>query len=164
MNKKSEFILLGLLLVVVLPLEIIAAKLAFHTLGEVYQSLYFLVMIVLNLPFLILAFRSRTLAAIGIAVVALALIPYQFYLGYRLVRMQEETTRIVAYAYEHKASEGAYPADLAGYEFSDPALAAYVQEYFLSEDGADFMVRYRVGTVNTSHWYSSESGWGYYPD
>jgi hypothetical protein len=163
-NKRSEFILFGLLIAFVFPLEIAGGLIAYHTLGDVFQSLYFMFMVILNIPFLVIAFRSRTIAALGIVALALALVPYQFYLGYRLVRMQEETARIVAYVYEHKRDEREFPADLSGYQFTDPALAAYVLEYLVIYDGAEFVVTYWVGTEHVSHWYSSKTGWGYYPD
>jgi hypothetical protein len=161
--KNHDLVLFGLLLAVILPLEVMAAFLAYETLGEIWSGLYFLSMI-LNAAFLIAAFRSRLIATLGVMALALAIVPYQLYLGYRFIRVQQEAARIVAFAYEHKLAHGEFPADLAGYTYHDIETKPFIQEYRLEDDGDEFMLAYRVGTENTSHTYSPSNGWGYYPD
>ena len=148
---------------ILVPLELFCAYLAFETIGEVTSTLYFLA-IGLNLLFIVLAIRFRTLAALGVILLALAIIPYQLLLGHRLVRVQAEASRLVTYAYEERVDSGEFPRDLANYEFHDPEMEEYFQTYRVEEDGSEFSLFYRVGTENTSHHYMSESGWGYYPD
>jgi hypothetical protein len=70
----------------------------------------------------------------------------------------------VTYAYERRTDAGEYPRDLSDYEFHDPEMEMYIQAYLVQEDGTEFALFYRVGTESTSHHYSSEIGWGYYPD
>lgn len=157
---KLAFVLLVALLV---PLEIFCAYLAFDTLGEVVSTLYFIA-IGLNLIFVVLAFRSRTLATLGLLLLAMAIIPYQLYLGNRLLRVQDEAGRIVAYVYEVRVDTGEFPPTLAGYEFHDPEIEQFIRSYRVEQDGSEFSLFYRVGTEDTSHHFMSQSGWGYYPD
>jgi hypothetical protein len=161
--KYTEHLLCGLIFAVVVPLEIACAFLAFETLGEITSGLYF-VAVGLNLGFLLVAFRSRLAASVAALALGLVIIPYQLWLGYRLVRVQAEATRIVAFAFEQKAKSGSFPSDLSGYAFRDAATAPYFQGYGLSKREDAFTVRYYIGTPSTSHWYSSKTGWGYYPD
>ena len=59
---------------------------------------------------------------------------------------------------------GAYPPDLSGYTFANPALQPYFHEYQPDAHGTGFVLSYYVGTPSTSHTFSSEDGWSYYPD
>ena len=160
---KNKVLLLVLIMGVLVPLEGICAYLAYETIGEVISSLYFWA-IGLNLLFIALAFRHRNLAAIGAVLLALAIIPYQLLLGHRLIQVQAEASRIVTYVYEEKLETGRYPTTLVSYEFHNRAVEQFIQSYHVDESGGEFWLFYRVGTENTSHSYSSDLGWGYYPD
>lgn len=104
------------------------------------------------------------MGAVTCVVLAAAIIPYQLMLAKRLIDVQAEATRIVAFAYRAKADTGGFPADLSGYSFANPEVARFVQEYDRYRNTDGFQLLYRVGTESTSHWYSSKTGWGYYPD
>jgi hypothetical protein len=161
--KKVETLLFILLMAVIVPLEVVCAFLAYETLCEIASALYFLALGV-NLLFVLLALRSRSLAALGAVVLALLIIPYQVLLGQRLLRVQAEAARIVAFVYEHRLNSGEYPPDLDGYVFNDPEMKKYVQAYSLDQSRGGFVLCYRVGTETASHWYDADNGWGYYPD
>jgi len=162
--RKETIIVFVLLLGVLIPLELFCAVLAYETIGEITSSLYVIGVIGLNLLFIMLAFRYRVAAMLGVVVLALLVIPYQVVLGQRLLKVQAEVTHIVSYAYEQRIQSGVFPSDLSGYAFHDTALEVYIQRYQLDQAQEQFTVFYRVGTENTSHWYSSTDGWGYYPD
>jgi len=161
--ERSKRWLLALLMLVLVPLEVACAYLAFETLGEVTSMLYFIAVVV-NLLFILLAIRRPDAAAVGAFVLGLVIIPYQAVLGQRLIRVQAEAARIVSYAYEERLESGEFPADLAGYVFHDPGTESYIQNYSLSDEYRGFVLAYRVGTENTSHTYSPKDGWSYYPD
>jgi hypothetical protein len=161
--ERPQRWLLALLMLVLVPLEVACAYLAFETLGEVVSGLYFMALAV-NLVFILLAIRSPVAAATGAFLLGLVIIPYQAVLGQRLIRVQAEAARIVCYVYEERLESGEFPADLADYVFHDPGTEAYVQNYSLAEDYGGFVLTYRVGTENTSHSYSPKDGWSYYPD
>jgi hypothetical protein len=162
-GDRKEMLFFGLLVCILVPLEIACAYLAYETIGEVTNTLYFFA-VGLNLLFVIVAFRYRTIATLGVVLLALAIIPYQMVLGNRLMRIQSEASRIVTYAYEHRLDSGHYPRSLVNYEFNDADMAQFIQRYDVDPDGSEFSLFYRVGTETTSHSYSSELGWGYYPD
>lgn len=165
MNRQSsDPLYLILLLAILLPVEVFCGLLAYETIGEVTSGIYMLGIIVLNGLLIVLYFRHRRAALLGLLVVALLIVPYQLALGDRLLRVQAEVTRIVAYAYETRTASGAFPADLAAYTYSDPDVQPYVQGYLLDETGQHFTVTYFVGTPTASHWYDSFTSWGYYPD
>jgi hypothetical protein len=162
-NKPTSLVFIVLLAVLV-PLEVLCAQLAYQTLGEVIRAVYLMAIIGLNALWVVVAWHKPGVATLGAIVLAVGIIPYQLWLGQRLLRVQAETTRIVAYAYEQRAQVGAYPTDLTSYTFHDSAMRTYIQAYQHDATQDRFVVYYRVGTDNTSHWYSSHTGWGYYPD
>ena len=86
-------------------MELLCASLAFETIGEIVSTLYFWA-VGLNLLFVVLAFRYRTLASLGVVILAMSIIPYQLFLGYRLVSVQVEASRIVSYVYEERIDTG----------------------------------------------------------
>ena len=161
--KKTETLLFALLMLILIPLEIICAYLAYETIGEIVSIVYFLA-VGIYLVFIVISVRYRTVAALGAMVLAFAIIPYQLILGQRLIKVQAEAARIVSYLYEQRLGIGEYPADLSSYEFHDPEMEKYVQNYRVDETRGGFILAYRVGTENTSHTYSPKDGWSYYPD
>ena len=161
---KNERIICGLLFLCLLPLETVCAHLsAFETIGEIESRLYFFATAI-NIPLAVLAWKKPLIAAIASVILAAAIVPYQLALANRLIDVQAEATRIVGFAYRAKADTGSFPSDLTGYSFANPDVARFFQEYrrFLKTDG--FQLVYRIGTESTSHWYSTKTGWGYYPD
>ncbi len=164
MRTRTEILLFALLMGVLIPLELLCALLAYETLGEITSYIYFMGIVGLNSLFIILAFRYRAAAALSAVLLALLIIPYQVILGQRLLRVQAEATHIVAFVFEQKVQSGAFPSDLSSYAFHDAEMKAYIKSYQLDEVREQFTVFYRVGTESTSHWYSSQNGWGYYPD
>ena len=56
------------------------------------------------------------------------------------------------------------PPSLEDYEFRDPQMSQLIQNYRVEQDGEEFALLFRVATDNTSHYYLSQTGWGYYPD
>jgi hypothetical protein len=158
----SERALALLALAILVPLEILAGHLAYETLGEL-DSAFLLMAVFLNLPIALLALWRPLPGAVAGLVLGLLLIPEQVILGRRLVEVQREATAIVTYAYEVRAATGRFPEMLDGYAPIDERNLRQIQDYRVLE-GGDFVVRYFVGTRYTSHWYSSATGWGYYPD
>ena len=153
-------------------LEVFCAKLAFETLGEIDSSIYYFVVALNLIPLALLMLNKQKQLAIGlILLIGLLIIPYQLYLGHKLIYLKEEAANITAYLYEEKVSKNAYPADLSGYTFSYPKL----QKHFTytrwdgkgshQYPGGYFHLQYYVGTKSTSHYYYSYiKTWHYYPD
>ncbi len=161
--KRPATLLFVLLMIVLVPLELACAYLAYETFGEITSHLYFFV-VAINLAFIALAIGYPRAAALGAVVLGLVIIPFQLVLGYRLVRVQTEASRILGYVYEHRIDTGQYPEDLSDYEFHDSTMKNYIQVYRLDGSYGGFILAYRVGTESTSHTYSPDNGWSYYPD
>ncbi len=162
-SKSTDLVLLIVLAVTMVGLEFVAARLAYETVGAVASAIYWAA-IGANLLFIPIAFRSKLLATVGIVLLGLVLIPYQFVLGERLWRVQLEASRIVAFAYETRISTSSFPTSLVEYVFDDPATEPFIQEYRSDAAGKEFILCYSVGTESTSHCYSPQTGWTYYPD
>ena len=144
-------------------LEKFCAELAFHTIGEVLSWLYHIVVIWLNvIPIILYAVKFRKIAVVIILALALLLIPHQLFLGHRFIQLQDEAHAIVEYVYKTKVQTGSYPKDLSEYTFKNPHLEKYIQRYE-SRDNS-FRLVYFVGDRGTSHSYSPDGGWFYYPD
>ena len=94
---------------------------------------------------------------------ALLIIPYQFWLGFRLWQLQNEAAAIVTHVYEQRLATEEYPATLEGYTFNNPSLTSHFR-YQTDGPECEFRVDYHVGTPTTSHSYCPSFGWSYYPD
>jgi hypothetical protein len=163
MPTKTETILFTLLLSLLILVEVTCALLAYFTMGEVMSSFYILP-ISLNLLFALLFFQRRRAAIAGIIILALLLIPVQIVLGLEVARVQVEATHIVTYVYGYRDQTGQYPANLSEYVFHDPALRPHFGTYQRDSAPAGFVLYYWAGSATNSYWYSSHTGWGYYPD
>lgn len=162
-NKHHYVSFLALLGVLVL-LEGVSARVAFHTVGAVFSGLMFLAIALNAVPLVMyLAHRHLLATALALALGLMMVVP-QVVLAERLYALQAEAARMVAYAYDTRAQTGAFPASLDGYTFADPGLAEHFHEYGTSEEQGGLYVSYWVSTPSTSHYYSVEHGWGYYPD
>jgi hypothetical protein len=89
----------------------------------------------------------------------------------RLKRLRKEVVEVVAYANGYKEATGNYPDDLSNYEFKRPGLKPYI-DYGLCGEGPTKnrppelhpVVWFWPAIHGVSHWYSTTTGWGYYPD
>ena len=163
MPTKTETILFAWLMTLLLLLELACGLLAYFTLGEVMSAFYILP-ISLNLPFILLFLRQRRVALIGIVVLALLIIPVQIGLGIEVARVQVEASHLVTYIYSYRDQTGQYPANLDTYVFHDPAVRGHFGTYQRDNAPAGFVLYYWAGSATNSYWYSSHTGWGYYPD
>ena len=163
MPTKTETILFALLLSLLILVEVACALLAYFTLGEVMSSFYFLP-ISLNLLFVLLFFRQRRVAIVGMVILALLIIPVQVVLGIEVARVQVEAAHIVTYVYGYRDETGHYPANLHEYVFHDPEVRQHFGTYQRDSTPLGFVLYYWAGSATNSYWYSSHTGWGYYPD
>lgn len=145
-------------------IEVVCAKLAFETLAEITSTLYFFLIAINIIPILLIIFKKQRHLAIGIIlVIGFIIVPYQFYLGNKLVSLKEEAANITAYLYEQKIANNLYPEDISGYPFTFPELKKNFN--YNQEPASQFTLYYYVGTENTSHFYKSDTKkWDYYPD
>ena len=164
MPTKTETILFALLLSLLILVEVACALLAYFTLGEVMSAFYIVMISLLNLFCALLFFRHRRAAIVGVVSLALLIIPVQIALGIEVARVQVEAAHIVTYVYAYHDQTGQYPANLDAYTFHDPALRSRFGTYQRDSAPAGFVLYYWAGSATNSYWYSSHTGWGYYPD
>lgn len=162
-RRRATAIFLGAL-GTALGLELAAAALAYHTIGEIDMAIVWLMAGWLNLPAAILyAFGLRRLAIGSLALVALLIVSPQVYLGVRWARVHAEALAIIDYLESVEDRSGRYPADLSGYRFHRPSVARLVH-YTAPGASGEYSIAYNVGTWTTAHSYSPADGWFYYPD
>ena len=156
--------MLGLLLLLLIPLEVSCAKSAFETIGEISSGVCWSVCIAGNGLTLILAVYWRFAAALVAILTGLCIIPYQVSLMVRFYEVQAEAARIVTFAYETERTTGQFPGTLSQYTYDNPDMSEFIQSYQSGQQFGGFQLFYRVGTESISHWYSPKDGWSYYPD
>lgn len=164
LRSRRQFVALFFLFVA-LPLELLAGMLAYETLGEVVSGIIiFFVFIANGVGLLLMLLRLNRVALVVFMIVAILVIPWQAYLGVRLVMLDSEARSLVAHLEHAKRQTGAYPPDLKGYTFQSNANAPYFYSYSADPKYGGYIFYWYVGTRSTSHWHSPETGWGYYPD
>lgn len=161
---------LGPAFILLIFIELICARLAYFTLGEINEILFLFLILFQGIVMAayLLGKRMRPIAW-GIASIALLIIPYQLMLTTRWFLIQRDITEIIGYIYEQRLETGEYPADLSAYPNQD-MLQSYVR-YTRYDEGNDevnqtyFIVSHYIGTETTQHWYDSRTqSWEYYPD
>jgi len=166
-GKGAKPVWLWILVLVVLGFEVAACILSYYTEGEVNQVVPLMVFAMNGIALVPLAFRRSKAALVAVLVPGLWFvlwcIPMQVVLTTRWVRLRAEVTAIVEHVDSALASRGVYPADLEGYGWKRPGLREYIR-YDLEESGDWYQVHHWVVDEHISHWYDSETGWGYYPD
>ena len=163
--KLRTHLPLGLLIVALAAGEIACARLAYWTICEITSGVILFAVIIGNVMIIALALvRLPRTAAVSAGVLALLVIPYQLYLGHRLLSVQKEADSIVTCAQEQKLKTGRYPADLSGYPWRNPSAKPFIEYDSATDNGTSFLLLFFVGTESTSHFYSPGDGWNYYPD
>jgi hypothetical protein len=155
---------------VAMALMIYAAHLAYYTIGELVDVAYGIAILVPGVSFVIMGLfaKTRRLGYVWLLTLAALLVPYQLVLEARWYRLDAEARAIISYLNACQAKHGAYPSDLSGYTFRHPELA---QEFWYRTGTTSpiipspaFQLGYQIGANSTSHIYTPECGWFFYPD
>jgi len=77
--------------------------------------------------------------------------------------IHEDIVAIVRYAEDSKSKTGHYPAGLEGYVFKNPRVIKHICG-FGSDETNGFRISYFMNHHGITYWYSSKTGFGYYPD
>lgn len=132
-------------------LEKVSAELAYHNLGGIYSATFYLAIWLNIIPMLLYAFKLRNTAIVAVFTLVLLLVPYQLYLGYQYIQLQNEAQSIVDYVTQEKYQTGKFPEDISGYTFRK----AYLKEHFHyrrskghQTDDIVFSFHYYIGTPN----------------
>jgi len=132
------------------------------------------------LPILLFLFNFKKSALLILILIGVIIVPENLILNTRLLKLKEECSNIILFAYQNKINNGSFPKNLKEYQFKYPELKEHI-EYTAkftnhSEDKEyikdHFGLEYHVGTKNTSHILmksdyfdnSQYIQWYYYPD
>jgi hypothetical protein len=162
--RKERLLSVGILFLILFPLEITAGIVAWETEGEGLRAIYILACIAVNTIAITLALTQVYLTSIIMMVAfGLLLIWHQVPLTIRMHYVGAEAANIVSWAYSERLKTGKFPENLSGYVYLHPGYAKYIQIYE-AFDNDNFRVVYYVSSTDVSRQYSSEGGWYYYPD
>ena len=133
-----------------------------YTEGEVMQGLFTL-LVCLTLGSVLIGFHRRVIAAWCVVLLGGSLLLWQTYQTRKWAMIHEEIVGVVRYVEETKTKTGRYPTSLEGYTFRRQWVKSHI--YRAEREEADgFRITYFMNDPGTSYWYSSKTGFGYYPD
>jgi hypothetical protein len=110
-----------------------------------------------------IGFQSRRRALWSVMVLGGSLLLWQAYQLRKWAVIQEDMVDFVYFAEETKRKTGQYPTGVEGYTFKNPQMKAHIYEVSFDE-GNGFRVSYFMNQPGITYWYSSKTGFGYYPD
>ena len=161
--NKDRAISVGLLLLILFPIEVVALETAWETLGEVRSGFLLIGCIILNSFALFFSFVRFWPSIFLMSFLGIWIIWHQLILVVRLHYVGAEAANIVCWVYTERLKTGMFPDNLNDYNFTYPKYKQYIYDYKLF-DKNHFRLTYYVGVSTTLHGYDSEGGWSYYPD
>jgi hypothetical protein len=130
--------------------------------GEVMQGLFVILIGKLVVcPFI--GFFNRNAAFWCVVGIGGSLLLWQSYQNRKWAIIHEEIISIVRYAEEIKEKTGDYPPNLDGYSFKVASVKPHVRSFCINETN-ELYISYFMNNTGISYWYSSKTGFGYYPD
>lgn len=133
-----------------------------YTEGEVMQGLFTLLVGVVA-ACLLLGFRCRRTAMWCVTLLGGSLLLWQTYQTRKWAVIHEEIVEIVRFAEDSKSKTGHYPTGLEGYTFKNPRVKTHI-DGVRSDETNGFRISYFMNDPGITYWYSSKTGFGYYPD
>ena len=133
-----------------------------YTEGEVMQGL-FTALVGLVAACVLLGFHRRKTAIWCVTLFGGSLLLWQAYQIRKWAMIHEVVVAIVRFAEETKSKTGSYPTNLEGYTFQNPQVRAHIAGLYFDET-TGFQLTYFMNDTGITYWYSSKTGFGYYPD
>jgi hypothetical protein len=133
-----------------------------YTEGEVMQAVFTL-LVGMVAACVLFGFGSRTVAMWCVTLLGGSLLIWQAYQTREWAMLHEDIVAIVRFAEDTRTRTGQYPSSLEGYVFKHPATRQHI--YGLGPDETHgFRISYFMNDPGITYWYSSKTGFGYYPD
>ncbi len=133
-----------------------------YTEGEVMQGL-FVLLVCLIAGFTLIGFYRRVMAVWCITLMGGFLLLWQSYQARKWTMIHEDVVAIIRFAEDAKSKTGHYPTNLEGYPFKRQWMKSHIHA-FGSDEVDGFRITYFMNDPGISYWYSSKTGFGYYPD
>lgn len=133
-----------------------------YTEGEVMHGLFTL-LVGLVAASVLIGFHRRRTATWCVILFGGSLLLWQTYQTRKWAMIHEDIVAIVQFAEKSKSMTGHYPAGFEGYVFKNPQVRKHI--YGFGPDETDGLrVIYFMNDPSITYWYSSKTGFDYYPD
>lgn len=113
--------------------------------------------------FVLIGFYRRSVALWCVSLLGGSMLIWQAYQSRKWAMIHEDIIAIVQFAEESKAKAGYYPTNLDGYTFRHRQVRSHIYDLGADETNG-FRITYFMNDPGISYWYSTKSGFGYYPD
>jgi hypothetical protein len=133
-----------------------------YTEGEVMQAVFTLLVGAVAACILI-GFYRRSTAMWFVVLLGGSLLLRQAYQTRKWAVIHEEIVRIARFAEDTKRTTGHHPTGLDGYTFQNPRVKRHIHGVN-SDETNGFVIIYFMNHPGINYWYSSKTGFGYYPD
>lgn len=133
-----------------------------YTEGEVTQGVFTL-LIGLVAASVLTGLRNRRVAVWCVTLLGGALLIWQSFQIRKWAVIHEDIVALVRFVEDAKSKTGNYPSNLEGYVFQNPEIRSHIYD-FQSDETNGFRITYFMNNPGISYWYSSQTGFGYYPD
>jgi hypothetical protein len=111
----------------------------------------------------LVGFYRRSVALWCITLLGGSLLLWQTYQTRKWTVIHEDIVSVVRFAEETKRDTGQYPQTLDAYAFKNVRVKAHIYEVG-SDETNGFHITYFMNDPGITYWYSSKTGFGYYPD
>jgi hypothetical protein len=133
-----------------------------YTDGEVTQGL-FTFLVILAAGSVLLGFHRRKIAIWCVMLLGGIPLLWQTYQSRKWAIIHEDIVGIVRFVEDARTKTGRYPANLDGYAFKNGWVKSHIYG-FGPQETEEFRLTYFINDPGISYWYSSKTGFGYYPD
>jgi hypothetical protein len=133
-----------------------------YTEGEVMQGLFTL-LVGLVAGSVLVGFYRRSAAFWCITLLGGSLLLWQAYQARKWTVIHEDVVAIVRFAEDARRNTGQYPQSLDGYTFKNARVKSHIYGFGTDETNG-FRLTYFMNDPGITYWYSSKTGFGYYPD
>ena len=157
----SWLLLLAIAIVVVGSVYLLSYN-VLYTEGEVMQGLFTLLAF-LTAGSVLLGFYRRKIAVWCVTLLGGSLLLWQTYQSRKWAAIHDDIVGIVRFAEDAKTKTGRYPASVEGYAFKNGWVKSHIYQ-FGPEEAEAFRITYFMNDPGIAYWYSSKTGFGYYPD
>lgn len=161
-RRDLSWLMLLVLLIVVIGALWLQSYTVLYTEGEVVQSLFKFLVILIAACGLLGIYRRR-IAAWVILAAGGALLLHQAYQIRKWAMIHEEIIGIVRYAQAENSRSGHYPKTLDGYTFQREWVRDHLADFTVTEQNK-LSLHYFMENTGITYWYYSDTGFGYYPD
>ena len=133
-----------------------------YTEGEVMQGL-FKGLVFATASFVLIGVYRRRIAVWCIALLGGFLLLWQANQLRNWSMLHEEVVAIIKFAEDERGKTGIYPASLEGYSFKTGWVKSHIYNFGTNNSGG-LGITYFMNDPGITYWYSSKTGFGYYPD